>query len=61
MSALGMPSAFIPREAQFPNLCYWGNSEDNVKEDIYIDRMKQVTKIKVNEEALRRLPSPSSV
>ena len=50
MSALGMPSAFIHREAQFPNLCYWGNSEDNVKEDIYIDRMKLVAKIKVNEE-----------
>ena len=50
MSVLGMPSAFVPGEAQFPNLCYWGDSEDNVKDDIYIDLMKQVAKIKVNEE-----------
>ena len=50
MSALGMPSAFVPGEAEFPNLCYWGDSEDNVKDDIYIDLMKQVAKIKVNEE-----------
>lgn len=50
MSALGMPSAFIQSEAQFPNLCYWGDSEDNVKDDIYIALMKQVAKIKVNEE-----------
>ena len=50
MSALGMPSAFIQSEAQFPNLCYWGDSEDNVKDDIFIDLMKQVAKIKVNEE-----------
>ena len=50
MMALGMPSAFIQSEAQFPNLCYWGDSEDNVKDDIFIDLMKQVAKIKVNEE-----------
>ncbi len=50
MSVLGMPSAFIQGEAQFPNLCYWGDSEDNSKDDIYIALMKQVAKIKVNEE-----------
>ena len=42
MSALGMPNAFIYGTAEFPGFC--------TCEDIYIDLMKQVAKIKVNEE-----------
>ena len=42
MSALGMPNAFIYGMAEFPGFC--------TCEDIYIDLMKQVAKIKVNEE-----------
>ncbi|MBR5929059.1 MAG: serpin family protein [Prevotella sp.] len=42
MSALGMPKAFIYGDAEFPNLC--------TCEEIYISLMKQVAKIKVNEE-----------
>lgn len=42
MSDLGMPNAFIYGTAEFPGFC--------TCEDIYIDLMKQVAKIKVNEE-----------
>ena len=41
MSALGMPSAFIPGLADFSNFC-------NVS--CYIDLMKQVARIEVDEE-----------
>jgi serpin B len=41
MSALGMPRAFDPGKADFSNFC-------NVP--TYIDLMKQVAKIKLNEE-----------
>lgn len=42
MSELGMPSAFIRGVAEFPYLCNWP--------DIYIAMMKQVAKIKLDEE-----------
>ena len=41
MSNLGMPTAFIPTYADFPYFC---------NEQIYISLMKQVAKIKVNEQ-----------
>ena len=46
MSALGMPTAFDPDEADFTKLCESNDGAGN----IYIDKMKQVAKIKVNEE-----------
>ncbi|MBO4851886.1 MAG: serpin family protein [Prevotella sp.] len=45
MSALGMPTAFSPFEADFSKLCV-----DDFGENIYIGTMKQVAKIDVNEE-----------
>ena len=45
MSALGMPTAFSPYEADFSRLCV-----DNFGENIYIGMMKQVAKIEVNEQ-----------
>ena len=45
MSALGMPTAFSPYEADFSRLCV-----ENFGENIYIGLMKQVAKIDVNEE-----------
>ena len=45
MSALGMPTAFSPNEADFSKLCV-----DDFGENIYIGMMKQVAKIDVNEE-----------
>ena len=41
MSNLGMPTAFIPTYADFPYFC---------NEQVYISLMKQVAKIKVNEQ-----------
>ena len=41
MSALGMPTAFTPA-AEFPHFCN--------EKDVFIELMKQVSKIKVNEE-----------
>lgn len=41
MATLGMPNAFDANLAEFPNFC---------SRDIYIDLMKQVAKIKLNEE-----------
>ena len=42
MSDLGMPNAFIHGIAEFPHFCN--------EEELYIDLMKQVAKIEVNEE-----------
>ena len=47
MSALGMPSAFDMFEAEFPDFC--GNELDP-HHPIFIDLMKQVARIKVDEE-----------
>jgi serine protease inhibitor len=47
MSALGMPTAFSPVDADFSNLC---EENDLAEENIYIGMMKQVAKIEVNEE-----------
>lgn len=44
MSELGMPSAFNPSDADFSKLCV-----DNQGQSIYIELMKQVAKIKVDE------------
>ena len=50
MSALGMPKAFDDSSAEFPYLCYPNDDETIVKDDIFIELMKQVAKIKVSEE-----------
>ena len=46
MSALGMPSAFNPYEADFSSMCV----ENILGENIYIGLMKQVAKIKLDEK-----------
>jgi serpin B len=45
MSALGMPSVFSCEDADLSNLCM-----DNNGEDLFISKMKQVAKIKLNEQ-----------
>ena len=45
MQELGMPTAFNPAEADFPNLCV-----EDYGENFYIGLMKQVAKIEVNEQ-----------
>ena len=45
MSELGMPSAFDPGKAEFPNFC-----ESDVAENFYIGKMKQVAKLKLDEQ-----------
>ena len=45
LSALGMPSVFSCEDADLSNLCM-----DNNGEDLFISKMKQVAKIKLNEQ-----------
>ena len=53
MSALGMPSAFNPGTADFSHMCPIITDGNNIGGNIYIDMMKQVAKIKVDEMGSR--------
>ncbi|MCR5316116.1 MAG: DUF3244 domain-containing protein [Bacteroidaceae bacterium] len=53
MTALGMPSAFNPGTADFSHMCPIITDGNNIGGNIYIDMMKQVAKIKVDEMGSR--------